>query len=398
MKQLSFRLATARGFGSTVGTISLTAIAMVISALPAYSAQLVRWQFNSQTRQLEITTTEGTEPNYFILAQPPRIVVDLPETTIGAVSAEESYDGAVRQIRVNQFQPNLTRIVIELDPDIEFAAQQVQMRALDPQSSRWVVQPLFAGESPAPMASIAPAAPVAPMAQVDPDAIPIAAAAIIQNRLSLEPETDAIASEVPPLEPGAMEIAVDSEMPPTGDEVAVQRDDSQNTPEDERTDGTVDAASSGAASAIAAELTTPPAPSEPSLSPPEARSTTVDNQVARSIDTSPSVLLPAGTVLQLRYPRSVVLGLSAGESRQEILLTTQVIQDQQGITLLPAGTQVIGRFESEDDEGRFVAQALVTPDGNHLLSGTAMLEIDQQFQITPNQTLDLQIDADLPRP
>ncbi|NJN86342.1 MAG: AMIN domain-containing protein [Leptolyngbyaceae cyanobacterium SL_7_1] len=114
---------------------------------PAQAAELIAWQFNPSTTELEITVPNGVTPRYFILAEPARIVVDLPNTELGAVTAEQAYSGAVRQIRVNQFEPGLTRIVLELSPSAEFTAGQVELEQVtdSPQSDRWGVggPPLF---------------------------------------------------------------------------------------------------------------------------------------------------------------------------------------------------------------------------------------------------------------
>ncbi|MEO0407140.1 MAG: AMIN domain-containing protein, partial [Cyanobacteria bacterium P01_A01_bin.135] len=178
---------------------TLTAIAAVVSPAAASSGQLLRWQFDPETRQLELIVTAATQPNYFILAQPPRIIVDFPGTTLGPVLEEQRYGGIVRQIRVNQFQPTLTRVVIELDEDAELAAQQVQVRPLDTTSTRWAVRPLLAGDRPSSLTTDLSA----PDSQDDAIALP--------------PENDGgdsplgeTTDETPPLEPGGLELVVET--------------------------------------------------------------------------------------------------------------------------------------------------------------------------------------------
>ncbi|MGF1516152.1 MAG: AMIN domain-containing protein [Elainellaceae cyanobacterium] len=743
MKQLFSRLAIAWGFGSVTRAASLATLAAVVAVLPAYSAQLVRWRFDPETRQLEIVTPGGTQPNYFILAQPPRIVVDLPETTVGPVIAEQTYSGVVRQIRVNQFQPTLTRVVIELEPDAEFTASQVQLQSLDG-NGRWIIRPLLEGDAPIPDSQTAAggwrddladaaAQEEASQASEQPDRDeneevgdrradesvdvleptdepaaepvdePIAGPAdelapALEEADETDEPTEALSpaspNEVPPLEPGALEIAVDldvlqdnvtdagsDELPspiagevgaaavseperesaalsvtpsgapseadsdadtdstdtataleaadpeavipeaadpevadpeatesaiattsepaasepaaseptasePTetaspaaapapaaaagiqpaapldpanlnrpapgaqqiagdseepslalsdrpaedlassaregGPDAATSLGDAEATAsaepaepspgaaEDDISDtepaspeatsaetSSTEAANTEAASTEAAstelrqeaailgslieaarpnvtpssdlpapvsvtqaspteaeaEITVPEAAvpeaaipeaaialqptelsidaveveaatellidpvaaeaeppaeaaeapeaspaalSDPTLSDPALSDPALSERVALRIDASESILIPAGTILRLRYPRSFALALSTGESRQEILLTTQVVQDQQGNVLLPAGAQVIGRFESGDGEGRFVAQALVSADGNRPLTGVSELTLDRRrLQVEPNQTVELQIGDDL---
>jgi hypothetical protein len=133
---------------------------------------LARWQYDPQTNHLEVTVKDGTEPRYFLMAQPARIVVDLPETSIGEVTKQASYEGAVRQIRLAQHNKNTTRIVLELAPNVVLAPGQVQLQRVNKSSSgnvRWVVRPLIAANSvtQTDTTAIAPTTPVksAPLAQ-----------------------------------------------------------------------------------------------------------------------------------------------------------------------------------------------------------------------------------------
>jgi hypothetical protein len=135
-------------------SVGLGAIATLTLATPAEAAILTRWQFNPSARELEITVPEGVTPRYFLLAQPARIVLDLPNTSVGSVPESQTYAGAIRQIRVGEFQPGLTRIVIELSPDAVLATGQVELRRVDGASrggtsgSRWVLRPLLEGDAP----------------------------------------------------------------------------------------------------------------------------------------------------------------------------------------------------------------------------------------------------------
>lgn len=471
MKQLFSRLAiAARCFGSVPKVAGLTVFVAAAIAQPAYSAQLIRWQFDPETRQLEILTPGGTQPNYFILAQPPRIVIDLPETTVGPVLAEQRYSGAVRQIRVNQFQPSLTRVVIELQPDAEFSSQQVQMRSLDGQNGRWVIRPLLAGDVPSQivvndtesnLAGVAIAQDTTLEAEDDrldrspldrdrlPEPNPIAGVQTAGVQPDPIDEQADNSDEVPPLEPGALEIDVDLDVLaeaapaperdiPSGvtveegvtlivesaaDDAAIEPVEEDIEPVEiaepaeeassveEPAGGEEPAEETNSASAVepieeaepieAAESASAAKPTEVAEaieeSEPAQRAEPVE--VALRINPPETVLLPAGTTLKLRYPRITALALSTGESQQEILLTTQIVQDQQGNIILPAGAQIIGRFEAEDGEARFVAQALVSVDGNRPLVGVSALTLDQQrLQVEPDQIIDLQVSDDLLKP
>lgn len=127
---------------------ALSAVTADATFLSVQAASLTNWSFDPAANQLEITVKDGTTPRYFLMAQPARIVVDLPDTAVGAVSAQKTYSGAVRQIRVSQFEPGLTRIVMEISPGVSLAPGQVKLQKVGNSktqsgNSRWVLQPLI---------------------------------------------------------------------------------------------------------------------------------------------------------------------------------------------------------------------------------------------------------------
>ncbi len=117
---------------------------MLVSAAiaPVQAASLTQWNFDPLVGELHLTVKDGTTPRYFLMANPARIVIDLPDTAVGEISPQGSYTGAVRQIRVSQFQPGLTRIVMELAPDVALAPGQVKLQKVD--AARWTLRPLLA--------------------------------------------------------------------------------------------------------------------------------------------------------------------------------------------------------------------------------------------------------------
>lgn len=129
------------------------------------AASLTKWSFNPAANQLEITVKDGTTPRYFLMAQPARIVLDLPDTAVGDVSAQQTYPGAaVRQIRVSQFEPGLTRIVMEISPNVSLAPGQVKLEkvgneAAQASNSRWILQPLITKSLSANAVTVKPSVP-----------------------------------------------------------------------------------------------------------------------------------------------------------------------------------------------------------------------------------------------
>lgn len=113
-------------------------------------AKLDNWRFSPKTQQLEITLSAGTTPRYFYLAQPSRLVVDLPNTKLGKVNTLQNYSGAIKSIRVSQLNANDTRIVLDLAPGTIFNPKQIQLQPVSRKNStRWVLRPVISGKTTA---------------------------------------------------------------------------------------------------------------------------------------------------------------------------------------------------------------------------------------------------------
>ncbi|MEP1060779.1 AMIN domain-containing protein [Stenomitos frigidus AS-A4] len=171
------------------------------------AASLTNWSFDPTVNQLEITVKDGTTPRYFLMAQPARIVVDLPDTAIGNVSAQKTYAGPVRQIRVSQFEPGLTRIVMEISPGVSLAPGQVELqkvgdRTTQAGNSRWVVRPLVSKSLSANVATavnpsaVKPLQPVAPIVPTKPTTVAPSASVPIGNE-PIRQQPAALGSNLP---------------------------------------------------------------------------------------------------------------------------------------------------------------------------------------------------------
>ncbi|MDM9382196.1 AMIN domain-containing protein [Chlorogloeopsis sp. ULAP01] len=111
-------------------------------------AKLEDWRFDPKVAQLEISLSAPSQPHFFYLSQPPRIVVDLPTTKLGYVSTQKNYSGAITSIRVSQFDTDITRIVIDLAPGTIFNPNHIQLKALSRQNpTRWILRPFPVGNS-----------------------------------------------------------------------------------------------------------------------------------------------------------------------------------------------------------------------------------------------------------
>lgn len=134
---------------SGVGAVPLALATVAAIARPAEATVLSNWAFDSGTRQLQVVLPNGITPRYFLLAEPTRIVLDIPNTDVGNIPTEQTYAGTIRSIRIAQFDNRSTRIVMELAPNTVLDPQQAQLdQIVGEDQTRWVLQPLLSGMAP----------------------------------------------------------------------------------------------------------------------------------------------------------------------------------------------------------------------------------------------------------
>ncbi|GAB4379977.1 MAG: hypothetical protein Kow00121_35240 [Elainellaceae cyanobacterium] len=115
----------------------LGAIVLCFSS-PAEAARLQSWRFDADENRLTFTTDEGIQPRAQLVANPTRLVIDLPDTTLGLSQVEEMIGDAIRAVRIGQFDATTTRIVIELNPGYTLDPERVRVRGTT--ASQWVVE------------------------------------------------------------------------------------------------------------------------------------------------------------------------------------------------------------------------------------------------------------------
>ena len=105
---------------------------------PAKAGKLLSWQFESRTNRLVFITDEGIQPTAQLLANPTRLVIDLPGTNLGRKTIKENYSGRIRSLRVGQFDERTTRIVVEIAPGYTLDPLQVKFKGTSP--NQWTVE------------------------------------------------------------------------------------------------------------------------------------------------------------------------------------------------------------------------------------------------------------------
>lgn len=129
-----WRLWPSRTLWCVLGT---TAAAVVICQ-PAMAGRLRLWRLNPTTNQLEILTERAVQPRAELVYNPTRLVIDLPGVVLGSPQVNQNYSGVIRQVRVAQFDPQTTRIVVEYALGYTIDPQQVRFRGIAANS--WLVQ------------------------------------------------------------------------------------------------------------------------------------------------------------------------------------------------------------------------------------------------------------------
>lgn len=323
---------------SRVGLMSIVAIVAVETGTKPTSpaATLSNWRFDPTANQLEITLEAKTTPSYFLLDQPLRIVLDLPNTQLGKVAAQQDYAGAVRQVRVSQFDKNITRIVLELAPDVVLnSGQMVQLQrsGQSAQGDLWLLRPQIARQTASPQ----------PTTQALPTTLPPA------TNPSPSPQQPVVS--VPPV-PSPAATPASPNLPANGQIVDFGQPLPQILP-------VATPSPSVTAPVIVIPTTPSPTPTSPSSN------TTLPNTAALSRQ-SLDVLLLAGTRLNLRYAGDAALLLKSGTPQQAQLVLAEDVRNRnlnaQNVAIdnliASAGTPVIGRFETDARGTRFVAQAI----------------------------------------
>ncbi|KOP23241.1 N-acetylmuramoyl-L-alanine amidase [Hapalosiphon sp. MRB220] len=117
---------------------TVLSISSVLLLSPADAANLESWRFDSNQNRLEINTDGAVQPTAQLVFNPTRLVIDLPGVTFGRPQLVQSVGGAIRSVRIGQFDPQTTRVVVELSSGYTLDPKQVKFEGIS--ANRWRVQ------------------------------------------------------------------------------------------------------------------------------------------------------------------------------------------------------------------------------------------------------------------
>ncbi len=113
-------------------------LSIFVLSSTAEAAKLRSWRFDANQNRLHINTDGGVQPKAKLIFNPTRLVIDLPGTTLQRSTIKKEYGGAIRSVRVGQFDENTTRIALELSPGYKLDPNLIKVRGVS--SSQWTVQ------------------------------------------------------------------------------------------------------------------------------------------------------------------------------------------------------------------------------------------------------------------
>ncbi|MBF2057027.1 MAG: N-acetylmuramoyl-L-alanine amidase [Cyanobacterium sp. T60_A2020_053] len=127
-------------------SLILSCLTFLLMATPAYAGRLLSWRFESNQNRLVFSTDERVQPSAQLIANPTRLVIDLPGTILGQPTINQSYGGLITSVRIGQFDSNTTRLVIEVAQGYTLDPQQIKIQGISP--TQWSVnipQPRLTG-------------------------------------------------------------------------------------------------------------------------------------------------------------------------------------------------------------------------------------------------------------
>ncbi len=112
-------------------------IGVVLLPSTAKADSLTSWHFDANQNRLDLTTDEGVQPNVKLIANPTRLVIDLPGVILGHPQTHQRVNPVIPDIRVGQFDPQTTRMVVELSSGYTLDPTKVQVQG---SPTHWSVQ------------------------------------------------------------------------------------------------------------------------------------------------------------------------------------------------------------------------------------------------------------------
>jgi beta-lactamase class A len=113
-------------------------LAALLVSLPVRATTIRAWQFDSDRSLLKLTTDESVQPRVQLIANPSRLVIDLPGVVLGHRRTTRTFRSLIQSVRTGQLNRNTTRIVLQIAPGYTLDPSQVQVKSTSANS--WLFQ------------------------------------------------------------------------------------------------------------------------------------------------------------------------------------------------------------------------------------------------------------------
>ncbi len=98
-------------------------MSLAVSVMPALAEELSDWNYDTETRSLNITLPATTKPTISVTADD-QLLVELPNTQVGRAIGQTVFDGVVESIVLEQATPETVWIVVDFTPGTILASAQ----------------------------------------------------------------------------------------------------------------------------------------------------------------------------------------------------------------------------------------------------------------------------------
>jgi N-acetylmuramoyl-L-alanine amidase len=115
-----------------LSSIALACCAVLAIVTPANAGQLTTWQMSGDGRKLSFKTDGGVQPRATLLFSPTRLVIDLPGTVFPKPTVTQTLSGYYNTLRVGQFDPSTTRLVLEVRAGYTLNPKQISFTGYNP--------------------------------------------------------------------------------------------------------------------------------------------------------------------------------------------------------------------------------------------------------------------------
>ncbi len=115
-----------------LSSIALACCALLAIVTPANAGRLTTWQMSGDGRRLSFKTDGGVQPRATLLFSPTRLVIDLPGTVFPKPTVTQTLSGYYNTLRVGQFDPSTTRLVLEVRAGYTLNPKQISFTGYNP--------------------------------------------------------------------------------------------------------------------------------------------------------------------------------------------------------------------------------------------------------------------------